>query len=470
MKQFSLTGRILATVIGGQLLLVGGLTAAAVLYGREQLGHAFDVALESRAMSTLTLVRSSESKPYHLVFDPGLLPPSSDAVHKDLFEIRRANGQVLAHSDPSPPPPESTADRYVDFPLNGTPYRAVILRSVQVLDHEDDDPAPPERVDVVYSASLLDVGRQLRELGISVAGASLLLLVLTSTFVIWGLHRRLQPLRHLAASAESISIHNWSFEPPQDAKSVKELLPLTTALETLVSRLESSFRQQRDFTSDAAHELKTAVAIIKSTIQSLLQRERTAAEYQEGIGRLRDDCRRLEDLLDRMLRLARVEQWAESGVPPSVGVAELTSTCEAAMLRIQPLADSRNIRIEFISGAPAYTKADPADLELIWVNLLENAVQYSPPGSKVVLRIENGPATTSISVEDSGPGIPSEQAERIFERFRRGDPSRARGTGGFGLGLAICKALVEAYGGRIEAINRLVAGTEFRVYLPAELS
>ena len=138
-------------------------------------------------------------------------------------------------------------------------------------------------------------------------------------------------------------------------------------------------------------------------------------------------------------------------------------------MRIQPLADSRQIAVELIGGAPVIRRADPADLEAIWVNLLENAVQYSPPGSKVVLRIENGGATALVSVEDSGPGIPPGDVERIFERFHRGDPSRARGTGGFGLGLAICKALVTAYGGRIEATNGLVAGTAFHVHLPAEL-
>jgi signal transduction histidine kinase len=467
MKQFSLTGRILATVIGCQLLLVAGLTTAAVIYGREQLGNAFDAALEGRAMSTLALVRYSETEPPVLLFDSELAPPSSDAVHKDLFEIRKADGKVLAESEPFPPAAPSQTDRYMDFPLEGVPYRAVVLRNVQVLDAEEDSPEPRERVTVVYAASLLEVRHELRELGISVAGTSLLLLVLTSVFVTWGLHRRLQPLRDLAATAESISIHNWSFHPPQDAKLAKELLPLTTALETLVSRLENSFRQQRDFTSDAAHELKTAVAIIKSTIQSLLQRERTVEEYQEGVERLRGDCRRLEDLLDRMLRLARIDRWAETGVPPNIGVAELNSTCEAALLRIQPLADSRKISIEFVGAAPAYTRADPADLEVIWVNLLENAVQYSPPGSKVLLHVENSPTTTRVSIEDSGPGIPAEHAERIFERFRRGDPSRARGTGGFGLGLAICKALVTAYGGRIEAGNRPTTGAEFHVYLPA---
>ena len=115
--------------------------------------------------------------------------------------------------------------------------------------------------------------------------------------------------------------------------------------------------------------------------------------------------------------------------------------------------------------------ADPEDLELIWVNLLENAVQYSPAGSKVTVRIDrDASAGVRISVEDSGPGIPPEELPYIFERFRRGDPSRARATGGFGLGLAICKALVTALGGRIEAANRPGTGTRVCVQLPAAAS
>jgi signal transduction histidine kinase len=114
-------------------------------------------------------------------------------------------------------------------------------------------------------------------------------------------------------------------------------------------------------------------------------------------------------------------------------------------------------------------RADSEDLELIWINLLENAIHYSPAGSKVLLRVErNGGAFARVSVEDSGPGIPPAELPRIFERFRRADPSRARSSGGFGLGLAISKALVDAYGGRIEARNRAEGGAEIRVELPSE--
>jgi signal transduction histidine kinase len=180
-----------------------------------------------------------------------------------------------------------------------------------------------------------------------------------------------------------------------------------------------------------------------------------------------EDCGRLEDLLGRLLRLARIEQWAENGMNRKLGITEVTSTCEAAVSRIQALANARNIEIELIAPQEVQLQADPEDLELIWVNLLENALQYSPAGSKVAIQVErNGGNTASVSVQDSGPGIPQEQLPHVFQRFYRGDPSRSRSTGGFGLGLAICKAMVTAYGGEIEAVNRDGQGTEMTVHLP----
>ena len=149
-----------------------------------------------------------------------------------------------------------------------------------------------------------------------------------------------------------------------------------------------------------------------------------------------------------------------------LGVTEVTSTCEAAISRIQALAEARNIQIELTAPQEVHLQADPEDLEVIWVNLLENALQYSPVGSKVAIHVErNGGSTACVSVQDSGPGIPEEQLPHVFQRFYRGDPSRSRSTGGFGLGLAICKAMVTAYGGQIQAINRNGNGTEMRVEL-----
>jgi signal transduction histidine kinase len=470
MKRFSLTGHIIAVVIGCQLVLTAGLTVAAVLYGRAKLSSTFDASLQVRAMSVLALVRYTEVHPSNLIFDPTLLPPSSVFTHKDLFEIRKADGRLLARSKGDLPRglAESTG-RYTDFSASGIPYRAIVLHDVKVLDEEEESQSPPARVTVVYASPLGGMHERLAELGASVAGTSLLLLLLASVVAAWGVRRGLEPLRDLAQQASAISVHNWNFRPSPAAKTTRELAPLTTALETVLARLQESFRQQRDFTSDAAHELKTSAAILKSTLQSLLQRPRREAEYRKGLEGLLEDSERLEDLLERMLRLARIEQWAETGPPRQLAVAELTSTCEAAILRMQKVADARKVRLELVNHNPQgiLLYADPEDLELVWTNLLENALHYSPAGSTVVLRIEpDGAGMARVAVEDRGPGIPPEELPHIFERFHRGDHSRARSTGGFGLGLAICKAMVTAYGGQIEAANRTEGGAQIRIELP----
>jgi signal transduction histidine kinase len=469
-RHFSLTRRIIASVIGAQLLLIIGLTAAALLYGRAELRKAFDDTLDGRAMSTLALVRYSEDHPPVLTFDSELLPPSSNPNHKDLFEIRLANGRALAQSGSPPVIPGESGQRYMNFEVGGVPYRAVMLQDVQVLDTEEDVKVP-DRVTVLYAASLLPVQENLAQLGASVAGAGLLLLLLASALVTWGVRRRLEPLRELAEQAGAISLQNWNFHPPGEAKMASELVPLTGAIETLLDRLHAAFRQQSDFTSNIAHELKTSTAILKSAIQSLLHRPRSEQEYAAGLDLLLQDCTRLEDLLARMLRLARLEQWTATGARDRLPLTEVRSTCESAISRIQALARERELEVELVSTGPetVYVRAEPEDLEVIWINLLENAVLHSPPGTKILVRIQqNSPEAAQVSVEDSGPGIPPEELPHVFERFRRGDRSRTRAAGGFGLGLAICKAFVTAYGGAIEAVPRPTQGTEMRVELPTE--
>jgi len=467
-RSFSLTGRIIATVIICQLVLTAAVTTVAVLYARGELDRGFDATLNGWAANTLAGVRYSDTDIRDLLFDPSLIPPSSNRRRPDLFEIRRSSGELLARSGAPLSVDFKEGSTFANFDLNGIPYRAIILRQVAVLDREE-NVTQPERVTVIYAASLGGFHERLAALGFSVAGVSLLLLLIVSIVAAWRVRRGLEPLRELAARADAISVFNWEFRPPAEASRVKELAPLTGAIETVLARLRESFRQQRDFTSDAAHELKTSVAIVKSTLQTLLQRPRPENEYRAGLESMLEDCGRLEDLLGRMLRLARIEQWAENGMNRKLGITEVTSTCEAAISRIHALAKARNIQIELTAPQEVHLQADPEDLEVIWVNLLENALLYSPAGSSVVIRvIRNGGATACVCVQDSGPGIPEEQLPHVFQRFYRGDPSRARSTGGFGLGLAICKAMVTAYGGQIEALNRQGQGTEMRVQLPIQ--
>jgi two-component system sensor histidine kinase BaeS len=176
---------------------------------------------------------------------------------------------------------------------------------------------------------------------------------------------------------------------------------------------------------------------------------------------------RLEQLLQWMLRLARAEQWAHGALRRDLQVIDVTATCEEAVERVRHLATERGMTIRLAKNSQVPLRADPEDLQLVWSNLLENAVRYSSEGGLVEMKVattNGGPAR--VTVEDHGPGIPADELPHIFDRFYRGDPSRNRATGGFGLGLAIAKALVEAYGGKITAESTPGEGTRMTVELP----
>src|SRR5205823_5736496 len=192
-------------------------------------------------------------------------------------------------------------------------------------------------------------------------------------------------------------------------------------------------------------------------------------EYRTGLEQSLEDLERLEQLLQWMLRLARAEQWAHGALRRDLQQVDLTATCQSAVERIRGLAESRGTKVHLSTNGPTPLRADPEDLQLVWTNLLENAVRYSPEGASVevsVSRDDGGPAR--VVVQDQGPGIAVADLPHVFERFYRGDPSRTRATGRFGLGLAIAKALVEAYGGTITAESKPGNGTRMTVELPID--
>jgi heavy metal sensor kinase len=341
------------------------------------------------------------------------------------------------------------------------------ISHVPVLDREEGQSFRPQDLTIVYAAPLIQVHEQVRAAGVFIALASLALLGATFLLALYGIRRGLLPLQRLAEQAALVSAHNWELRLPTDAEETAELRPLTQSMITMLSRLERSFVQQREFLGNAAHELKTPVAVLKSTLQSLLHRPRSSEEYRAGVQESLEDLERLERLLQWMLRLARAEQWAHGALRRDLELIDITATCEEAVERIHNLAQSRRTRIHLATNGKVLFRADPEDLQLVWLNLLENAVRYSPEGGVVevaVTRKDGGAAR--IIFEDHGVGIPPEDLPHVFERFYRGDPSRTRATGGFGLGLAIAKALVEAYGGTITAENAPSQGTRMTVELP----
>lgn len=425
-------------------------------------------------MSVAALVRYPEDNSQKLVFESSLVPTPRHAHHADLYEIRAEGIGIVARSPSWPEAMQWGARegrRHWEFSVSGVPYRGLQLTKVPILDREEGWAGAPSTLTVVYAVPTVEMREQVWAAGAYIALASAVLLGVTVLLSLWGVRRGLLPLRHLAAQAEQVSAQHWEFQAPPDAELVAELRPLTHAMQTMLERLQQSFMQQREFLGNAAHELKTPVAILKSTIQSLLQKPRTSPEYQTGLAQALEDLERLEKLLRWMLRLARAEQWSYGTLSRSLEPIDVAGTCEGAIEGLRGLAVAHNTRIQLTTNGSVVCRADPEDLELVWVNLLENAIRYSPEGATVRVKVsKEGSDRAQVVVEDEGPGIAPEELAHIFERFHRGDPSRARETGGFGLGLAIAKALVETYGGSITPESTVGQGTRMIVRLPLSLN
>ncbi len=502
----SIQRRLMAILVLSQSLLAAGLLAAGVFYTDKRLDAGLDAAMQGRIMSLAALVRFSEDGSGKLYFDQSLVPSPIDPRHPDLYSIwtdssppvppsppessnkvtsSKASLQLLARSDnwPSDFQVDSNPRQRLHFKLAEVHYRGIRVSRIPVLDREESKTDVPPSLTIVYASPTEHVEEQVYQAGVFIALCSLALLGCTALLGVWGIRQGLLPLSGLADEARRVSAQQWQLRVPEDAQQIKELQPLTQAMTEMLGRLERSFVQQREFVGNAAHELKTPVAILKSTLQSLLQRPRSLDEYQAGLQASLEDLDRLEQLLQWMLRLARAEQRA-AGTPGSplrdLIPIDLRASCEESIERLEALALARNVSIRFDSQTKAMVRADAEDLQMIWMNLLENGIRYSPEGGVVAVRIEGkGDNRVQVTVEDQGPGISAQDLPHVFERFFRGDQSRNRATGGFGLGLAIAKALVETYAGGISAENiqspdidappnRVGSGTRMTVELPIE--
>lgn len=468
MPRTSIQRRLIAAVVISQLLLAVGVAFVAVYFTRRQLRQAFDGQLRGRAMTIAALVRYSAEAHPRLIFEDDLVPPSLEKDHPDLYQVLGSDGHLIARSPDWPGNFQAVAKKnrgHAEFDFGGVRYRAVLLPKLPVLDREPDIP-PGDILNVIYAAPTDEMTRAVAFAGIGIAIGTAVLLLITVGLAVWGLRRSLRPLAELAGSASQISTTNWELNPSDAARETTELAPLTQAMTTMLEGLHRAFDQQREFLANAAHELKTPVAILKSTLQSLLQRPRQAGEYREGLEEALDDMARLEKLLHSMLRLARAEQWAAGSAQRDLDIIDLSVTCQSAIDRLAPIARARDIVVEFSSNGAMPVRADPEDMELVWANLVENAIRFSPEGGRIQVRLHANASCGTVEVADSGPGIAADDLVHLFERFHRGDSSRARETGGYGLGLAISKALVEAYGGSISPDSTPGQGTRMVVSLP----
>jgi two-component system OmpR family sensor kinase len=290
------------------------------------------------------------------------------------------------------------------------------------------------------------------------AGAGVLFVGLTGGWILTS--RALQPIHDISQTASQISGGNLS-ERINVADTDSELGHLANLLNATFNRLEAAFAQQKQFTGDAAHELRTPLAVIISETQTALARPRTAEEYRETVEACLETAQRMRALTHSLLELARFDAGQEQISRESFDLAEVARAC---LEDLRPLARENNITV-IDDLAPAPTIGDPMRIAQVITNLVTNAVHYNKPNGEVRIATRLEENHGILTIADTGVGIPAESLPHIFERFYRADPSRARGSGHSGLGLAISKAILDAHNATITVQSNPAAGTTFTVRL-----
>lgn len=467
LRSTSISRRIISGVLLAELISVLVMIITTVFHERHVHFQAFDVMLHGRAESLLGAVGDADDVNDNLVLDTRSITIPKD----DLFEVQDTDGKTLGRSEawPLEITPERVAagsKRGVYHTLvNHSDYRFVRLNAVRIVDPGEND-GVTRNIIVLYGSPTRHVWREIHEAVRFYCILSLLLLIATAVLIALFLRRALFPLHELTSEAAGISVKQWSFNPPDSARYTRELAPLTKAIETTLARLQQSFSQQRRFTSDSAHELKTGVAIIKSSLQLLTMRDRSAADYRAGLEVCLEDCLRLENTVLQMLTLAKVEYESEHRAPLPNETVEIAEQIEKAVRQFSSLAELKRISISVTKTASSRVCLGEKESLLLFSNLIHNALQHSPPGSAISINLSEADSFLTMLIEDQGEGIPEQMLPHIFEPFFRADSSRDRKSGGTGLGLAICKAICDRVGGSISIASEIGSGTRVSVRLP----
>jgi len=248
-----------------------------------------------------------------------------------------------------------------------------------------------------------------------------------------------------------------------------ELGHLARSFNSLLDRLSESFERQRRFMADASHELRTPVAILRGEAEvALSQQARSLEEYRESLGVLHHEAERLTHIVEDLFTLTRADAGQYPLQPRDFYLEELVSECVHSA---RTLALAKRITLNFDDASEFPIHADESLLRRMILNLLDNAIKYTPEGGRVTVACGRQGREYALSITDTGTGIPAELQPRIFERFFRADKARSRSEsdgGGAGLGLAISRWIAEAHHGRLELARSDSAGSTFTVFLPAE--
>lgn len=402
--------------------------------------------------------------------------------------LNRATGRVYSSIDTTTlAPPDARAASSgaalvrAHVPLEPPDMRTLMLRAPQ---SEEDvytvDAGPTQvrmmvrpvqlgRLSLVLGAAHGLRGRErvLHELALALlAGIPVLLLVAIAGG--WLLARQtLNPVAVMAEGAATIGAANLHERlPVKNARD--ELGRLATVFNDLLARLDQAFELQRQFMADASHELRTPVTIMSGEAELALSRdERSPAELRTALVNIRHEARRLKRIVDDLFLLARANAGEQLLAPSSLYLGDVAREC---LQTVRSLAAAKDITLHYDGADELPYVGDEALLRRMVMNLLDNAIKYTPPGGQVTLRATSEDGHYTVDVLDTGPGIPAEAQARLFDRFYRARIERDKSDGGAGLGLAIAHWIAESHGGTLRLVRSDATGSTFRIDLPAPRS
>jgi signal transduction histidine kinase len=431
---------------------------------------------DKRSLAMLEAVISEHAAMVTAVIEPPERPTDSAILHlelltlpkRDLFVLSDSTGRVIAASGdwrPTEKLPEQERS-FTTMMVGNHHYRMLIERDIAIFDDSPDEVARLPRLTLIYGARMSELEEHESHVTWIAALIGLAILLMSLAATAWVVQKGLQPLMHLAQRAARIDESNWELKQSGSDREAAELLPLSIALTRLVERLRAAFMRERQFSADAAHEMKTAIAIVKSTLQLTLERPEGAAEYRRGIEQALEDTERMQGLASGMLQLAKIEGIASPG-QTAKPVSDVLEAVHDVDRELAPLLDSRQMKLCVLAPEkPVSVRISIEDLRVIVKNLVENAIHYSEDGARIEVEIEAHSESCLLKVTDTGCGIQAGALPHIFERFYRGDESRSRDSGGAGLGLAIIHAIVQRAGGSVVARSSPGEGSTFTVQLP----
>ncbi len=292
-------------------------------------------------------------------------------------------------------------------------------------------------------------------------------------------HKALKPVDDITQTARIITSQNLNqrINPP---KVKDEISRLIETFNEMISRLDQSFRQMKQFSSDASHELKTPLTILKGEVEVMLRRERTSEEYQQTLKSNLEEVNRMSQIVEDLLTLSKADTGEIKLNRDDINLTEILNEVVAQMDR---LAKSKKLYLSASNHRPdIHLFGDGLRLRELFINLIENGIKYTEEGGSISITLQRelpSPLNdqsdwaegqekefVKIVVSDTGIGIAEEDQERIFDRFFRVDKARSREQGGSGLGLSICKWIVEAHQGEIKVESELGKGSSFIIRLP----